>query len=300
MKFQEKKTINLVLESLFESYSKRVPDVTKITEAMVSNNIVSNQSEIINDHIAFRTMGVKHLGIKSFEKIFLKHGYKKRDFYSFKEKKLNAYWYSHSEKNMPRIFISELKVDELSKDAQKIIKQYTNQVKNDPVDNIDLNNSDEIINFLTNPLWTLPSLFHYNELLKETEYGSWVIYNRYYLNHYTISVHELKEKYNTLEDFNKFLNSIGVKLNDSGGVIKESKDGFLFQSSSVANKVNAHFKEGMSLISGSYVEFAERKILPEFMNLDLNKINSTHRRDGFETSNADKIFESTYQKQVNK
>lgn len=300
MKFQEKKTINLVLESLFETYSKRVPDVTKITEAMVSNNIVSNQSEIINDHIAFRTMGVKHLGIKSFEKIFLKHGYKKRDFYSFKEKKLNAYWYSHSEKNMPRIFISELKVDELSKDAQKIIKQYTNQVKNDPVDNIDLNNSDEIINFLTNPLWTLPSLFHYNELLKETEYGSWVIYNRYYLNHYTISVHELKEKYNTLEDFNKFLNSIGVKLNDSGGVIKESKDGFLLQSSSVANKINAHFKEGMSLISGSYVEFAERKILPEFMNLDLNKINSTHRRDGFETSNADKIFESTYQKQVNK
>lgn len=300
MKFQEKKTINLVLESLFETYSKRVPDVTKITEAMVSNNIVSNQSEIINDHIAFRTMGVKHLGIKSFEKIFLKHGYKKKDFYSFKEKKLNAYWYSHSEKNMPRIFISELKVDELSKDAQKIIKQYTNQVKNDPVDNIDLNNSDEIINFLTNPLWTLPSLFHYNELLKETEYGSWVIYNRYYLNHYTISVHELKEKYNTLEDFNKFLNSIGVKLNDSGGVIKESKDGLLLQSSSVANKVNAHFKEGMSLISGSYVEFAERKILPEFMNLDLNKINSTHRRDGFETSNADKIFESTYQKQVNK
>ena len=300
MKFQEKKTINLVLESLFETYSKRVPYVNKINEAMVSNNIVSNQSEIINDHIAFRTMGVKHLGIKSFEKIFLKHGYKKRDFYSFKEKKLNAYWYSHSEKNMPRIFISELKVDELSKDAQKIIKQYTNQVKNDPVDNIDLNNSDEIINFLTNPLWTLPSLFHYNELLKETEYGSWVIYNRYYLNHYTISVHELKEKYNTLEDFNKFLNSIGVKLNDSGGVIKESKDGFLLQSSSVANKVNAHFKEGRSLISGSYVEFAERKILPEFMNLDLNKINSTHRRDGFETSNADKIFESTYQKQVNK
>ena len=274
--------------------------MTKITEAMVSNNIVSNQSEIINDHIAFRTMGVKHLGIKSFEKIFLKHGYKKRDFYSFKEKKLNAYWYSHSEKNMPRIFISELKVDELSKDAQKIIKQYTNQIKNDPVDNIDLNNSNEIINFLTNPLWTLPSLFHYNELLKETEYGSWVIYNRYYLNHYTISVHELKEKYNTLEDFNKFLNSIGVKLNDSGGVIKESKDGFLLQSSSVANKVNAHFKEGRSLISGSYVEFAERKILPEFINLDLNKINSTHRRDGFETSNADKIFESTYQKQVNK
>tara|TARA_B100000780_G_scaffold95902_2_gene66875 strand:+ start:4907 stop:5809 length:903 start_codon:yes stop_codon:yes gene_type:complete len=300
MKFQEKKTINLVLESLFDTYSKRVTDVTKITQAMVSNNIVSNQTEIINDHIAFRTMGVEHLGISSFEKIFLKHGYKKRDFYSFEQKKLNAYWYSHHEKNMPRIFISELKVDQLSKNAQSIIKHYTSQIKNDPVDDIDLNSSEEIINFLSNPLWSLPSLDHYNQLLKETEYGSWVIYNRYYLNHYTISVHELKKSYNSLENFNKFLLKIGIKLNDSGGVIKKSKDGLLLQSSSVANKINANFKEGKSLISGSYVEFAERKILPKFKELESNKINSSHRRDGFETSNADKIFESTYQKQVNK
>ena len=300
MKFKEKKTINIVLESLFNTYSLRVPDVKKITKAMVSNNIVSDQSEIINDHIAFRTMGVDNLGINSFEKIFLNHGYKKRDFYSFEQKKLNAFWYSHQEKNMPRIFISELKVNELSKNAQKIIQQYTNQVKKDPVDSINLNNANEIIDFLSKPLWSLPTLNHYNQLLKETEYGSWVIYNRYYLNHYTISVHELEKSYNSLENFNKFLISIGIKLNDSGGIIKKSKDGLLLQSSSVANKINANFKEGKSLISGSYVEFAERKILPKFKELEPNKINSSHRRDGFETSNADKIFESTYQKQVNK
>ena len=47
MKFKEKKTINIVLESLFNTYSLRVPDVKKITKAMVSNNIVSDQSEII-------------------------------------------------------------------------------------------------------------------------------------------------------------------------------------------------------------------------------------------------------------
>ena len=135
MKFKEKKTINIVLESLFNTYSLRVPDVKKITKAMVSNNIVSDQSEIINDHIAFRTMGVDNLGINSFEKIFLNHGYKKRDFYSFEQKKLNAFWYSHHEKNMPRIFISELKVNELSKNAQKIIQQYTNQVKKQGIEN---------------------------------------------------------------------------------------------------------------------------------------------------------------------
>ena len=39
-------------------------------------------------------------------------------------------------------------------------------------------------------------------------------------------------------------------------------------------------------------------MIPAEKNFD--KIKSIHRRDGFETSNADKIFESTYQKQVNK
>ena len=128
MKFQNKKTINIVLEALFSTYCERVPDVKKITNAMVLKNIVSNQSEIINDHIAFRTMGVENLGIKSFEKNFLHHGYKKKDYYFFKGKKLNAFWYSHPGKNMPRIFISELIVDDLSENSQKIINAFSASV----------------------------------------------------------------------------------------------------------------------------------------------------------------------------
>lgn len=298
MKFKDKKTINIILESLFDIYSNRVPDVKKITSALIESNIISNQSEIVNDHIAFRTMGVEFLGIQSLEKIFLHHGYVKKDFYSFKTKKLNAFWYSHSDENMPRIFISELKVNDLSENSRRIISKYTDQVTEDPVDKLDLSNANEVINFLSNPLWSLPSLNDFNDLLKETEYGSWVIYNRYYLNHYTISVHELIDQYNTLEKFNAFVTKIGIKLNDSGGVIKESKDGLLLQSSSVANKVKASFTEGSSLISGSYVEFAERRILPKYSNV--SKIKPIHRRDGFETSNADKIFESTYIKQIEK
>jgi len=298
MRFKEKKTINIILESLFDTYSNRVPDVKKITSALIESNIISNQSEIVNDHIAFRTMGVEFLGIQSLEKIFLHHGYIKKDFYSFKTKKLNAFWYSHSDENMPRIFISELKVNDLSENSRKIISKYTDQVTEDPVDKLDLSNANDVISFLSNPLWSLPSLNDFNDLLKETEYGSWVIYNRYYLNHYTISVHELIDQYNTLEKFNAFVTKIGIKLNDSGGVIKESKDGLLLQSSSVANKVKANFTQGSSLISGSYVEFAERRILPKYSNV--SEIKSIHRRDGFEASNADKIFESTYTKQIEK
>ena len=54
---------------------------------------------------------------------------------------------------------------------------------------------------------------------KVGEYAAWVIYNRYYLNHYTISVHNLQNGYGTIQEFNAFLERIGIKLNDAGGKI---------------------------------------------------------------------------------
>jgi hypothetical protein len=46
------------------------------------------------------------------------------------------------------------------------------------------------------------------------------------------------------------------------------------------------------------VEFAERAVLPKFKHLAKEEISSIHRRDGFEVNNANKIFESTFQKQT--
>ena len=300
MKFKVKTVITEILESLFLVYSKRVPDVNKITTAMIKKGLVNNQNEIVNDHIAFRTMGVKNLGINSFEKIFLKHGYKKMDFYHFDAKKLDAYWYAPPSNDLPRIFISELKVDNLSINAQEIIKSYTNTVTNDPIDKINLNSSLEVSKYLQTPLWRLPTKNDYESLLFESEYAAWVIYNRYYLNHYTISVHDLPGEYSDLNQFNEFVKSLGIKLNKSGGEIKVSKDKLLRQSSSVANQIEAKFSEGeKKLIAGSYVEFAERNILPEFSKINNLKIERKHRREGFETGNADKIFESTFTSQIN-
>jgi hypothetical protein len=299
--FSEKSTLDTILNGLFKTYFERVPDVKKITNAMIKKGWVSSQEDIINDHVAFRTLGVKNLGIASFEKIFLAHGYQKKEFYSFEAKKLNAYWYAPPNKNQPRIFISELRVEELSKEAQDIIYKYTENITTDPVDLLDLNTPKQVVEFFEKPLWKLPTLSDYNTLLNESEYAAWVLYNRYYLNHYTISVHELPNGYDRLEKFNEFLVALGIKLNDAGGVIKTSKDGLLLQSSSVAEMITARFEGNDSQeIAGSYVEFAERKILSEFSGLDPKLISSKHRRDGFETANADKIFESTFIKQTKK
>lgn len=291
--------LDKIFEELFEPYLNRVPDVSKINKAMIEEGIIASEADIVNDHIAFRTLGVPNLGTASFEKIFLHYGYEKRDYYFFEEKKLNAYWYAPPEEHYPRIFISELRVDDLSQASQEIIRSYTDTILTDPVDEIDLDNAEAVGKFFYKPLWKLPTIEDYNALGKESEYAAWVIYNRYYLNHYTLSVHEFPEQYNTIEKFNNFLENIGISLNNAGGKIKTSKDGLLKQSSSVAEIIEATFANNQQMkISGSYVEFAERLVLPKYQHLSKEKVKREHRRDGFESANADKIFESTYNEQT--
>ena len=295
------KTLDKILEGLMRRYSKRVPEVNKVTDALIKKGIIKSQEDISNDHVAFRTMGVKQLGIKSFEKIFLHHGYVPRDDYFFEGKRLNARWYAPPEPRYPRIFISELIVSDMPKEIQNIIFSYLDEVKTDPVEELDLDDFKQVDTFLHEPLWRLPSWHDFKELQMVSEYAAWVIYNRYYLNHYTISVHDLKDGYNTISEFNTFLESIGLVLNDSGGKIKVSRDKLLLQSSTVSSMVEAEFQEGVKkMIPGSYVEFCERKLLPQFKHLIGKQIQRKHRRDGFETGNADKIFESTYLDQTKK
>lgn len=299
MNFSDNGALDTIMKALFEPYKESVTDVNKVSEALLQRGVIISENEIINDHIAFRTLGIQNLGIASFEKIFLHYGYTKKDYYHFEKKQLNAYWYAPPHPKFPRIFISELRVTDQPLEIQNTIKKYTNTISTDPVDNLDLDNPQEVGAFFHKTLWHLPTIEDYNALAANSEYAAWVIYNRYYLNHYTISVHDLKEGYNTLEEFNVFLNEIGVKLNTSGGTIKTSKDGLLKQSSSVAKMVNATFADGEQLqIAGSYVEFAERLALPDYKNIDPRKLKRSQRRDGFESANADKIFESTYTSQT--
>src|SRR5882757_4562169 len=236
-------------------YTQRVPDVQRVLDVMVTEGIVHAPSDIENDHIAFRSLGIPHLGIASLEKIFLALGYTKKDYYYFPEKKLDAYWYAPPAEHYPRIFLSQLRVPDLSPAAREIIGRYTRDLHADPVDALDLSDGVAVDAFLHSSLWPLPTLADYETLAAESEYAAWVIYNRYYLNHFTISVHNLPAGYNTMAAFNDFLEGHGFTLNSAGGKIKQSPDGLLLQSATVAGKIEASFAGGeKKMIAGSYVE----------------------------------------------
>jgi hypothetical protein len=186
-------------------------------------------------------------------------------------------------------------VQELSPEAQAIITSYTDEVRRDPVDELELDDAAQVDEFLHRGLWRLPTWADFTRLGEESEYAAWVIYNRYYLNHFTVTIHNLSQGYNTIADFNAFLERNGFKLNDAGGKIKTSPDGKLLQSSTVAEMIAASFAGGaIHRIAGSYVEFAERRPLDQFAHLPASELRREQRREGFEAGNADRIFESTY------
>ncbi|THU54798.1 hypothetical protein C4D60_Mb10t28960 [Musa balbisiana] len=156
--------------------------------------------------------------------------------------------------------------------------------------------------------WEKPSYSDYQLLSRESEYAAWTLVNGYALNHLTISTHQLKSHIRKIDSFNQYIEANGFKLNSEGGILKGlqlallafmSPDGLLLQSSTVADTISFDFADGVSASAPcSYIEFAERLLLPEYKNIPDEEVKEFHRRDGFEVGNADKIFESTSRDQV--
>lgn len=71
-----------------------------------------------------------------------------------------------------------------------------------------------------------------------------------------------------MEALNTKLKEAGFQLNTSGGELKVSPDGGLLQSSTVSEQLPFTFAGGEEReVAGAYIEFAERKALPEFEHI---------------------------------
>lgn len=261
--------IDEIFNKLWEIYTQNNPTSKKVYD------LFTNAGEkVLNDHIAFRTFNLPKINIDSIANVFIKNGYEYKQDYHFKDKKLNAKHYEHSVNSlMPKIFISELIIEEFSDEFQQIIKDIYSQINFKKLD------KDEII--YAGRLWGKPSYKIYERLRQESEYAAWLYYNGFVANHFTINVNELKI-YDSLEKVNDFLKENDFQLNDSGGEIKGSKEELLEQSSIKADIIDGEFLEGIFKITGCYYEFARR--YPD---------NNGKLYTGFIAKSADKIFEST-------
>ncbi|MBA0845417.1 hypothetical protein Goarm_022268 [Gossypium armourianum] len=290
-------------------YLNRNPTAKSILELVSS----VDDEQICYDHLAFRTFGVNGYGISSLASLFLDYGYTQKEELRFPAKKLKALWFSPPNSSsqdggsgvngpLPRVFISELLVDQLSPRAQEIIRKCTKKSGSG-------NKYAALASALGSLTWEKPLYSEFQQLAGESEYAAWTLVNGYALNHVTISTHRLKSNLRNIKSLNEFIKKNGFKLNSDGGVLKEfnvstssisvSPDGLLLQSSTVADSMPFSFSDGVvESVPCSYIEFAERLVLPQYKNLSESEIKESHRRDGFEVGNADKIFESTSKEQL--
>lgn len=290
-----------VLAKMETVYMDRNPTAKAILELVRS----AENDRVCYDHFAFRTFGVNGHGIDSMAKFFLDFGYTTKEELRFPAKKLRALWFSPpknavseagsgTDGPLPRIFISELLVDQLSPESQEIIKKYTEISGNG-------NNHAALASTLGTLTWEKPLYSEFRQLARESEYAAWTLVNGYALNHVTISAHRLRSRLRNIRNLNEFIEESGFKLNSEGGVLKVSPDDLLQQSSTVADSTSFTFSDGNTeSVPCSYIEFAERLVLPEYRALPENEVEEFHRRDGFEVGNADKIFESTSKDQLSR
>jgi hypothetical protein len=260
---------NQLLSKLWEQYAEITPSAKKI------HTLLEEKGEtILNDHIAIRTFNDKRVNISVLEKIFVNVGYEARGEYVFESKKLFAKHYEHTtDKDAPRIFISELELEKCSESLQNTVKKI--------LDDCDPNEFNHPQLALNSTFWKSDSQAIYKSLLEESEYAAWMYIYGFRANHFTINVNALKN-FEKLEELNTFLEENGWKLNASGGKIKGTPKQFLEQSSTLADLYTITFEEGSIEIPSCYYEFALRYAMPD-----------GNLYQGFVASSADKIFEST-------
>jgi hypothetical protein len=250
------------------------------------------------DHFAFRTFGLGGIdtGISSVSTWFTDLGYIEGGSFEFVKKKLRARWYKPPSPDLPRLFVSELKVEEMSKGTREIIKKYAGSGDDHHYSTMPhaFSRYGLATGFLGVTPWAPPTIEEYKILSEESEYAAWVLINGFALNHTTLAIHRLTDLEGGISALNSHLKHQGLTLSEQGGEIKVSPDGLLLQSSTIADSREFEFAGGeVALVPGAYIEFAERLVLPEYAHLKESQVEEWHRRDGFEAANADKIFEST-------
>jgi hypothetical protein len=236
------------------------------------HQLMTEHEALENDHIALRTFNLPSVGIDVVAAPFLAMGYRACGEYLFESKKLSAKHYEHPNPSAPKVFISELMVEQCSPELQEIVHSLVSQVP----DGFDHQQS-----FLYGGRpWTL-SYEQYQQLAQESEYAGWLAAHGFGANHFTVNVNQLNN-YDEVVEVNRKLRSVGFTINDAGGEVKGTPEVFLEQSSTMSDRVEVLFSDGKKTIPGGFYEFAKRYPLA-----------NGYLYQGFVAASADKIFEST-------
>jgi hypothetical protein len=252
--------------ALWADYTALSPSAARI------HDLLGGGAPIVNDHIALRTFALPGIGLEVLGAHFLALGYVEGGNYRFVQKKLRAKHYQHPDASVPKVFISELLLDECSAALRERVGGLLAQM--------DMQRARAQDILYSGRHWSLAHQ-DYTALLEESEYAAWLAAFGFRANHFTVSVNQLPG-FESLAEVNQRLKDAGFALNAAGGEIKGSPEVFLEQSSTLADVVPVVFNDGEYSIPSCFYEFAFRHQQPDGALYQ-----------GFVEASADRIFEST-------
>jgi Domain of unknown function (DUF1338) len=264
---------------LWENYSSRV-SYARVYQQMITQA----GGTVANDHIAFRslrlivdtTAGKKNLGIEYIAEIAEALGYSAAGEYIFPDQHLYARHYRHPEQDkfdLPKLFISELVVDELPNEIAQLIEQTVTAdlSTNAPTFLSLIDSLSEIAPFVnqletifTRP-WQPPLKSTVEAVNQVTQYGAWVLLHGYAVNHFTGYINRQNTaQYPHIESTVIGLSELGVPMK---ATIEGSRGSGLRQTATQAATEMVMVRDHTSgeLISipwtYAYYEIAERNLI---------------------------------------
>ncbi|MEH2337117.1 DUF1338 domain-containing protein [Nostoc sp.] len=183
---------------LWQEYSARVNHARTYQQM-----ITAAGGTVANDHIAFRSLrllvdspqGQVNLGIDYLGQLAEALGYMAVGEYNFAQTHLYARHYRHPQQeefNLPKLFISELIVDELPANIAQLISKTVSSIQYDLTSPLTLLQKDGNIETIAKQLqqvftrpWLPPQRSVVEEVNQVTQYGAWVLLHGYGVNHFT-------------------------------------------------------------------------------------------------------------------
>ncbi|MBN3878816.1 MULTISPECIES: DUF1338 domain-containing protein [unclassified Nostoc] len=183
---------------LWQEYSARVNHARTYQQM-----ITTAGGTITNDHIAFRSLrllvdtpqGQLNLGIDYLAQFAEALGYVAAGEYTFAQTHLYARHYRHPQQeefNLPKLFISELIVNELPANIAELISKTVSSIPNKLTSPLILLQKDANIETIAKQLqevfsrpWQPPQRSVVEEVNQVTQYGAWVLLHGYAVNHFT-------------------------------------------------------------------------------------------------------------------
>jgi hypothetical protein len=280
MKLTTKQITQKLFDSLWEQYIKRV------SYAKTYVDLVNEKGgKVINDHIALRTFnthtGEQPAGIRAIKHILNCLDYTPASTYVFKKKKLKAVHFEHPDASFPKIFVSQLEVEQLPQWAQNAIN---NAVKDTPYilsdNSIELLSllkeqgelpkvaaealAEDLVQYFRRP-WKIPAKNDVLKLNDVSQYAAWVLLHGNSVNHFTAYINQQNvSEWPDLESTCKGLAQAGVPMKDS---LEGEKGTKLQQSATQAIKEEVEVKgdDGLEKITWTYAyyELAQRGFVSE-------------------------------------